>query len=413
MKINQINKGKEISARTGWGRHNWPSSEICDKPCDDQNGRGWSWNGNRDDWAVCWDGWCPNNLLCYCSRNYEDPNWGNIPDNVVRLYSGVEGTKRYNKIHYKDFGIGEYSYIGDDLNDATSSIAVPDGLVVILYEDTNFNGKSVTIKGDAGFNEYNAASGGAFRNLFRDNIESSVSSLKVKKDCDHNQFYFDQECDSYVSNKSTIGYNKRKTFCNLNKENAFSDRCTAFCNIHQLDCPIRTLYNRCARFNIPESECTNQTAEELKTKCVTYGFIDKDLETALANAPACTQSGVMSFEEECKLYNLSPSEGKCTADTLENTKTAKRISDEATKAREAARELSKQTLNTVKETGEQNLQQFKDTKNMILDLVNTDLVPPEFASKYLQNKETVIGGIGVVTSSLCVLSVILSVFLSK
>lgn len=256
------------------------------------------------------------------------------------------------------------------------------------------------------------------RDVYQDCIARNINFLSVDcnrgylDSCDRDWNYWEAKCDSAASNKSSEAFRKRKEFCNRNKENAFKDQCTSFCNVYGTDCDTRKRYDRCARFGISDADCTETNANNLKNKCVTYGFIDKDLEAALPNAPACTQASVTSFEKECGDYKIAVA--SCTADTLANAKTAKVIADEAEKTRLAAKELSDKTLETVKETGERNLQQFTETKNIVMDLVNIDLLPPDIVNKYFGGKENLklvaTGGglLGIISSfSLIVLSALL------
>lgn len=45
----------------------------------------------------------------------------------------------------KSYPVGDYPEIGLDWNDKISSLKIPDGLKVILYEHTNFQGRSLTL----------------------------------------------------------------------------------------------------------------------------------------------------------------------------------------------------------------------------------------------------------------------------
>lgn len=72
----------------------------------------------------------------------------------------------YNGAKY-EFNVGEYPFVGQDVNDKISSIQVPSGLEVELYEHGNFGGRSLIIRENE-------------RCLVDKNFNDLTSSLKVR-----------------------------------------------------------------------------------------------------------------------------------------------------------------------------------------------------------------------------------------
>ena len=72
----------------------------------------------------------------------------------------------YNGAKY-EFNVGEYPFVGQDVNDKISSIQVPSGLEVELYEHGNFGGRSLIIRENE-------------RCLIDKNFNDLTSSLKVR-----------------------------------------------------------------------------------------------------------------------------------------------------------------------------------------------------------------------------------------
>lgn len=354
MKINAINPSekKESDWYYEWGGRNDDGRK--DDICDRNFGRGWRFD--RGDYGYKCAGRCGSALWVYCQRNYENSSWGDVPDNVVRIYTGLEGTKKYNKIHYKDFGIGEYSYIGDDLNDASVSIAVPKGLVAILYEHNNFEGKSVTINGNSDYNEYNAASGGAFRNLFRDGIESGVSSLKIKKDCGGDLYYFDPDCNAEGNVESSPTFGKRRTFCNASIDNAYSDKCIEWCKSNSTSCTVLNQKQDCVKYGycmddnpkLCSDACTSEAMAKLQGQCKKYGL---DSEQGM-RLYGCTKNGIKTFIDECEEYKVA--EEICTAIELQNAKTNKFNADQ---------------LALAQQSQQQSQQNYQQTQSTILNVL--------------------------------------------
>jgi hypothetical protein len=126
----------------------------------------------------------------------------------------------------------------------------------------------------------------------------------MSKDCNNDLNYFDADCDYYASNKATDAFKKRKTFCNLNRLNAYSSNCIRFCNVNRSECSLKNLYDTCKNFNIPDSDCNQETIDKLRNKCLKYKIINENNKLQ-PGAPPCNDQSIKSFENDCNTYNFT------------------------------------------------------------------------------------------------------------
>jgi len=91
-----------------------------------------------------------------------------VPVNTLQLNKTISCYENcdYNGAKY-EYNIGDYPFIGQEANDKISSIQVPLGLEVELYEHGNFGGRSIILRENE-------------RCLVDKNFNDLTSSLKVR-----------------------------------------------------------------------------------------------------------------------------------------------------------------------------------------------------------------------------------------
>lgn len=209
-------------------------------------------------------------------------------------------------------------------------------------------------------------------------------------DCKLNSNIFKKECDN-----DDTAFGKRAQFCNLNKENAYSNNCVEFCKTYPTRCFLKKRYDFCKDNEIDDTNCdTEEKIRTIQNRCVKYGFIDNDYvitENAFEindngdlTLHKCNTVDLKKFEDECKKYNIDL--GICNFELLNNKKFEGDLSfsdyrDEAQARRQEILDFAIQQK-IINEEGHQ------ETRDSIMELLNVDVLPKDVLKQYLGGVDT-------------------------
>jgi YHS domain-containing protein len=353
MKITNISPGE---LKDSW----WISTRVRQtvardgsEACNDQYGLGWTVNGGDSDWWCA--GRCGTAWWVKCKRDYQNlPGSYTIPDDTVRVFSGVEGTKARNApAHYQDFKLGEYGNLGN-FSAKITSVAVPLGLKLTLYDDDNFKGGSQEILGSFPSTYTGSAEGGTLINI---NNVWTAKSLKVEKDCTDSRHTFDPSCDQTANVPGSLVFNARKTFCNASIDNAYSDNCVKnWCKSNSTECTLLNAKQDCIKYGfcmdsdpkLCSERCTGEEIAKLQAQCEKSGLKSEQGTTYYG----CTKESLETFYKDCKDFGLT--KDVCTSIELQNAKTNQFNADQLALAK------------TGQQTSQANYQQTRDTIMSVL-----------------------------------------------
>ena len=144
-------------------------------------------------------------------------NKGSAPGNQTVGPNGP-GATFYEHANYEgpSMKVGanyEANYVGDPWNDKATSIKIDPGIIVDMYNDDNFNGRKVTLTSDV-------------PDLGRTDFNDRLSSFKIYKDCSHDNYKWDPDCQNACSGTGGACVDNRKTFC---AQNRTDQRCIDWC----------------------------------------------------------------------------------------------------------------------------------------------------------------------------------------
>jgi hypothetical protein len=249
---------------------------------------------------------------CYATRTAEQ-NQGNCEGDALG---------RCNKMPCADNcgGSGCWGF-----GDRTSSLKVEDGAVLYLYEHQNYEGKKTSFRGD-----WASMPGG---------WNDSASSWEVKKDCNHEKWLWDSDCESGRSNTENSGsiQQKRQNRCNNadlnsdgqcrnwcwnnqgkcenslsnycnNKDNVTNSNCKKWCTSGKCDIGAAEFcknnlsndsfcgcYDDNAKAALPQNvrdmpEIKNSRAICFSSKCISEGYVPRNTSILTSACPKCIQS---------------------------------------------------------------------------------------------------------------------------
>jgi hypothetical protein len=209
-------------------------------------------------------------------------------------------------------------------------------------------------------------------------------------DCNLDANIFKKECD-----KDDTAFGKRAQFCNLNKENAYSNNCVEFCKTYPKRCFLKKRYDFCKDNEIDDTNCdTEEKIRTIQNRCVKYGLLDNNF-LITPNSFGLTDKGefelylcnseyLKKFEDECKKYNVDL--GICNFELLNNKKFEGDLS--FNDYREEARARRQEILDFAIQQKTTNEETHKDTRDSIMELLNVDLLPKDVLKKYLGGVDT-------------------------
>lgn len=198
------------------------------------------------------------------------------------------------------------------------------------------------------------------------NMFSTLQSLTKKETFENTQprLITDEKCKSLSKSNSTLYNNLMKDYCNKDETNAKSDTCIDWCKNNSTECTTLNLQTDCKKYDI--SDCSRQKVIDIQTKCKRYGI---ESEQGL-RLYGCTPSGITKFEEECRLAEVDLS--LCSPTKLQDA---------------IQNKLAQAQLKAVEEQKQLSQQNYQETKNTILGLLESE-TPEETPEEETSEKKT-------------------------
>lgn len=219
----------------------------------------------------------------------------------------------------------------------------------------------------------------------------------MSKDCNSDLNYFDADCDYHASNKTTPAFEKRKNFCNRNRENAYNSNCIRFCNVAKTECTLKKMYDECKRFGISDANCTQSQIDTIRKQCLDYKMIN-DTDRQTRGAPQCNASGLATFESDCTKFNIALKD--CNVKAVNDAKETEELLIQEG--------LNKEMLNTVREQSIQFAtvqsdtvkQLYSDSQDILQkSILDSEDIPSDDSYKLILAACTIILFIGFVIAS--------------
>lgn len=237
---------------------------------------------------------------------------------------------------------GQYNNVKH--NDRYTSAKIPPNLIAFLYEHPNFEGEYLRL--DTNTPKFQK-------------LDDNVSSIKILPDCHNPKYTWEPECE-YNRNLFDQLDTTRADFCNANRTNAISQKCMSWCNENKGKCATLNKEVACNKYNIPQSECSDEKIMNLEKNCIQYGLIDADSKTTTSRSIyQCNDKGIQALRDQCQKFNIED-DSECTAANIEDKLTEKLF-----------QETSDKLVDTLEKQSKLGTEQREKASNKLLEYLQT------------------------------------------